>query len=162
MKTWEAVGLGLLVAMRSMTLPAVVSEYMTQHHVNRPDDPLYNLLSRPDVALLTKAMAFGEMVFDKTSLAVDRTNMVPLLGRMSVAGVLAAILSKRDERLPAALTAAAAAAVGTYAAYTIRMQAKEQLHIPDPILALTEDALVTSNAARWRDSFDWEAIQSRT
>ncbi len=149
----EAVGIGVLVALRSLTLPAVLSNYMAQHESIRRENPSYDLLGQ--VATFAKVAAFAEMVVDKTSIVPDRTDLLPLLGRMSVAGALAAVLSSDEDRGQSVLAAVVAAAITTHLALLIRTRLAQRLSVPEPVVALAEDALVTRGAITWRDQHAW-------
>jgi uncharacterized membrane protein len=145
--------LGFLVGMRSMTLPAMVSDYLATHKNRRSQDFVNGVLSDVNVAKVTKALAAGELLLDKLPFLPARTTLLPLAERMTVAGVLAAGLSNSKERLPAALIAAVSAAVGSYAAYELRRRAGDQLQVSDLPIALTEDALTVGGSLLWRDSY---------
>jgi hypothetical protein len=51
-----------------------------------------------------------------------------------------------------AILGATAAAGATFALYELRKQIGETLHLPDPIVALAEDALVATAAMRLANS----------
>jgi uncharacterized membrane protein len=145
--------LGFLVSMRSMTLPAVVSDYLATQPVWRQGNRGNGLLTDTRVAALTKAMAGGEILLDKLPIVPNRTNLLPLAGRIGVAGTLAVMLAKPDERVTSAVAAALAAAVGTYVMHELRTQATDRLNGNDLPSAITEDALVVGGSLLWRDAY---------
>lgn len=153
MNTWDAIKLGLLVALRSMMLPAVMSDYLASRRARQGDNILFNILATQEVAQLTKLMASGEVFADKTPFVPARTEWIPLLGRVSVAAALAAVLAQRGDRINAAAGAVAGAAVGSHLAYHLRKNAKDHFHLPDFAVALVEDSIVFSGAMNWRDEY---------
>ncbi len=153
MNTWDAIKLGLLVSMRSMTLPAVMSDYLSHRRPAADDNLLYKLLGTQEIAQLTKVMASGEVAADKTPFIPNRTDWMPLLGRMGVAGIMAGVLARRGERMGAAAAAVGAAAVGSHLAYRLRKGAKERFRLPDLAVALAEDAIVLNGSLAWRDTY---------
>jgi uncharacterized membrane protein len=154
MKVWEAVGIGTLVAMRSMTLPAVLSDYLAQQTTIAGDNnPITQFMTRGEVALLTKAMAAGEIVFDKMPFTPNRTDAMPLLGRVFIAATLAASLSKEQDRVVSAAIAGASAWAASHLLYTIRNRAVHTLRLPALNTALSEDALALAGSILWRDVF---------
>jgi uncharacterized membrane protein len=145
--------LGFLVGMRSMTLPATVTDHLATHRNRRHYDFANGLLSDANVATATKAFAAGEILVDKLPFLPPRTTPLPLAERMGVAGLLAAALSPSRQRLPAALIAAVSAALGSYIAYELRRRASRQLGVSDVAIALTEDALTMGGSLVWRDTY---------
>ncbi|MBC8099730.1 MAG: hypothetical protein H7Y11_09835 [Armatimonadetes bacterium] len=145
--------LGLLVAMRSMTASATVVDYLAKHPTYRRNDAIGRIISDPTIALLTKAMAGGEMLLDKMPFMPSRTDFVPLIGRMGVAGMLAARLAKPNERILAIVTASVSAAIGSYVARDMRVRVAQQLNGNHIAPGLAEDALVVGGSLLWRDVF---------
>jgi uncharacterized membrane protein len=153
MDIWKAIGAGLLIAMRSMALPAVSSDYLARQPTKPKDTEAVPLLQRPDIAMLTKLMAAGEIAVDKTSLIPNRTDLLPIAGRMGVAGLFTALVTRQRDRIPAVIIAMLAAAVGTHLAFQARKLADEKLHLPDPIVAAIEDVIVVRGSILWRDTY---------
>lgn len=150
---WNAASAGLIIAMRSMALPAVISDQLARDEAHQADNDLFNLVARPEIATLLKVATVGEMVMDKMPFVPSRTDLFPLLGRMSVAGAFVAILSRPQNRVANTLVAIAAAGVGTHLAYQVRKQATERFDQPALKTAVAEDALVAVSALAWRDEF---------
>jgi uncharacterized membrane protein len=103
-------------------------------------------IARPPFAGPVQLLLAAELVFDKLPLAPNRTAAGPLLGRALAGGIAAAMLcSSRKRSVVAGALIGAAAAVGTaYGAYKLRQQITRHLNIPDPLVALLEDAVVAS------------------
>jgi uncharacterized membrane protein len=122
----QAALLGALSGMRSMAAPAAIA---------RP----------PFIGPATLLLA-AELVFDKLPLAPNRTAAGPLLGRALAGGIAAAMLcsSRKRSAVAGALIGAAAAVGAAYAAHKLRQQITRHLNIPDPLVALLEDAVVAS------------------
>jgi uncharacterized membrane protein len=118
--------LGALSGMRSMAGPAAIV--------------------RPPFSGPTQLLLAAELVFDKLPLAPNRTAAGPLLGRALAGGIAAAMLcsSRKRSTVAGALIGAGAAVGAAYAAYKLRQQITRHLNIPDPLVALLEDAVVAS------------------
>jgi hypothetical protein len=119
---------GLACSMRSMSGPAVLAARGRVSGKLRP------------VLLLGAA---GELGVDKSSLAMDRTEIGALVGRVgsgaytgnAVAGPIGA------------LVAATSAGVGTYSTWRIRKLVVAATGLPDPVIAAVEDILCYAAAA---------------
>ena len=88
--------------------------------------------------------ALGEIVSDKLPVVPPRTRPGPLAGRVAFGGLAgAAIGSGHGTRRLLFGTAAGAlgALAGSYAGETARTRIGEQTDLPDPLVALGEDAL---------------------
>ena len=104
------------------------------------------LLTRPQTRTALRVMAAGELVVDKLPFAPRRTLLPSLLFRtLSGAVVGAAFASSRRRN---AATGAALGALGaitaTYAAYHARQYMDKKLNLPDPVVAVAEDALAAT------------------
>jgi len=89
-------------------------------------------------------MALGELVGDKLHATPSRTALPPLLGRAASGGLVGASLFVAEGR-----RATAGAAIGSSAAVTaafasegLRGLVVEKIGLPDPAVALAEDAIV--------------------
>jgi uncharacterized membrane protein len=133
--------LGGLVGMRSATPLAAISSFAA----DVGDERLQTLFAHPLVKLGLQGMALGELVADKLPFTPARTDTLPLLGRIFFGGVVGALTYPKARLLGAALGALAAAGV-TYATYHLRRALTHEVGIPDPIVALAEDALVVTSA----------------
>jgi len=134
----RAARLGLVAGLRSMMAPALLSRYLVEGA--HPGGFPLNLLGHPSV--LT-ALAVGELVGDKLPMTPARTEPFPLLGRVG-SGALVGAASQRARGaapLPGALVGASAALVGAFAGYYGRRALAEASGLPDPAVAVLEDAL---------------------
>ena len=102
------------------------------------------LLAHPTTVLTTTLLAGGEFIADKLPFIPARTNVGRVITR-AISGAMAgaAITSaKGGSVLFGILTGGSAAVASTYAAYQLRRVAVERSGIPNPVIALLEDALV--------------------
>jgi uncharacterized membrane protein len=126
---------GGVAGLRSMTAPAVVSQFSDA-----------GLLHGPVTGLMTPLLALGEVIADKLPFMPNRTLPGSVIVRGVSGGVSgAAITSSR--RLPAfwgAVIGAAAAVGTTYGAFHLRRKIGKSLHVPDVLVAFAEDAVAVS------------------
>ncbi len=140
METWRqetfypaVLAAGLLAGLRSLSAPAAVSSALATRA---------ELAARAAPAL--RLLAAGEMVADKLPFMPDRTSPPILAGRALIgaaAGVVVASAYGRSRALGAVLAAAAAVA-GSFGGLALRRTLGERLGLPDPLVALAEDAAV--------------------
>jgi uncharacterized membrane protein len=147
MQNWEvyagAALLGALAGMRSMAAPAVLGQLSRKGVLDEVTGPLA-IVTGSKFAPAAGVMAVGEFVADKLPFAPNRTAAGPLLGRALIGGVSGAVICSSQKRSiwAGALIGGAAAVGAAYGAYHLRKDAAQNLHIPDPLVALGEDALV--------------------
>lgn len=137
--------LGAVAGMRSMTAPALVSQLahggkLTVGH------PAIDFLQNSTTAKASLIFAAGEAIADKLPFMPSRTKPVALLGRALTGGFAGAAVcsAKRRPVWIGAVIGAATAIGAAYGAYQLRKRAGESLHVPDPLVALAEDAIVAS------------------
>jgi uncharacterized membrane protein len=149
MRAWEvyagAALLGTVAGMRSMAAPAILGRLSSKGALDGITGPLA-FVGKP---LFSPAMSFltvGEMIVDKLPIAPNRTEVGPLLGRALTGALSGAVVcaAKKRPAWAGALIGAAAAVGATYGAYQLRKRAGSKLHLPDMLIALTEDAVVGS------------------
>jgi uncharacterized membrane protein len=147
MKTSEvyasAVLIGALAGMRSMSAPAVLGKISQNGGFDDLTGPL-SFVGGASFLPVSGALAIGEMVADKLPFTPNRTAVGPLLGRAFIGAFSGAVVCSAKKRswLAGALIGAAAAVGAAYAAYEFRRQIGMHAHLPDPVIALGEDALV--------------------
>ncbi len=126
---------GLIAGLRSMSAPAAVSAALSHEHA---------LAARAAPAL--RALAAGEMLADKLPFMPVRTAPVALAGRVLLGALSGAALAAAYRRslLVGALLAGATAIPSSYAGLALRSAAVQRLGLPDPLVALLEDALVVA------------------
>ena len=132
--------LGGLTGIRSASPLAAISTFETA----LGDERLQTLLASPWVKLGLQIMALGELVFDKLPFIPARTDLLPMLGRMGLGGIVGALTYPRARLLGALLGAAAAAGV-TIASYHIRRTLTHDYGLADPFVALAEDIFVLAS-----------------
>jgi uncharacterized membrane protein len=139
----KALGLGAISGLRSLSGPAFVSRAASHGHLDLEGTPLAFLGSSrlSKVLVLTE---LGEVVGDKLPMTPSRTSPPPLLGRaVSGAVVGAAIFVSEGRRATTgAALGSTAAIVAAFAGERLRALAVEKTGLPDPVVALAEDATV--------------------
>ena len=141
-----AAGMGMVAGMRSMSAPALVSDHFARHPL-RPPGRLPAPLAGPapdgnHLQIPGRRRSRGR----QTAVLPARIDPGPLAGR-AVSGALAggAVCVAEGESLAAGAAIGALAAVASaFVFYHLRKSLGEKTHIPDPVLALAEDALVLS------------------
>jgi hypothetical protein len=114
--------------MRSMSGPAVLAARG-------------QISGRARTALLLGAS--GELAVDKSSVAVDRTEIPALVGRIGSG----AYTGNAVAGPVGALVAAASAGIGTYSTWRIRKLVVAATGLPDPVVAAAEDIVAYAMAA---------------
>jgi uncharacterized membrane protein len=140
--------LGVLAGMRSMAAPATLGQLSRKGALAGVDGPLALVTSSRYVPA-TSVLAIGELIADKLPFTQNRTAARPLLGRALTGAFSGAVVCSAKKRsvLAGALIGGAAAVGAAYGAYELRKQAVRQLHLPDTVVALAEDALVGATGA---------------
>ena len=148
--TLQAIGLGVIAGMRSMSAPALTSNHFAQHPSPALADSPLKGLGLPQTSLVLKFMAAGEIGVDKLPGVPNRTDPGPL-GARAVSGAVcgaAVFLAAGKPAAWGAAIGAAAAIASTFATYTLRHRAGQVSKIPDYGLAAAEDGLVLG-LGRW-------------
>ncbi len=140
-----AVGLGVVAGMRTMSAPALVTQVARKGKLAVAGSKL-GFLNSPAALSASALLAVGELVADKIPSAPNRTDLGPLLARAASGAVSGAIVCSAKKRSPwlGAFFGAVGAIGATFAAYHLRRTITQNLHIPDSMVALAEDALVAS------------------
>ncbi|HXL37882.1 MAG TPA: hypothetical protein VN954_11870 [Ktedonobacteraceae bacterium] len=105
--------------------------------------------SREGMQLLTQWLplvaALGEAVADKLPVIPSRTSPGPFIGRLVIGGVSALILCRREQvpPIPGVVIGVVGAGTGAFASHYIRTRLAKVTKIPDPVLGILEDALVS-------------------
>ena len=141
----QAAALGTATGMRSQMGLALLAQVAASDDLPREARsavPLA-LLRLPRMAQLTGLTAVGELIGDKTPWVPARTEPLPFLGRVGFGALVGALAFQANGR-----EAAPGAAIGAFAggalaitATTVRRSIGEKTGIPDPIIAVVEDAL---------------------
>jgi uncharacterized membrane protein len=139
--------LGAVSGMRSMAAPAIVSRLAHTGLLPLQDSQIKFLHHKRSAKTMAIA-AIGEMVADKLPFIPKRTSAFPLIAR-AASGALSGTAFARARKRPAVvggLIGSLAAVAVSYGAYKLRKAIGEKLHVPDPIVAVAEDALVAACA----------------
>ena len=139
----NAFQLGIVAGMRAMTAPALVSNKIASASVNPLGTSSLRFMHSSTAATLFKVVAIGELIGDKMPAATDRIAFPAILGRIGSGALSGGALSEAEgKELPyGAIAGAVGAAVGSYAFYYLRHWLTTEQDIPDPYVALAEDAL---------------------
>ena len=143
MSVSRALGLGAISGLRSLSGPAFVSRAASRGDLDL-DGTAFAFLGSPHISKALVLMELGELVGDKLPATPSRTSPPPLLGRaVSGAVVGAAIFISEGRRATTgAALGSTAAIVAALAGEWIRALAVEKTGLPDPVVALAEDATV--------------------
>jgi uncharacterized membrane protein len=135
--------MGAVAGMRSLSSPAIVSQFARSGLL-----PVRNsriaFLDRPATSKAVAIAAAAELIADKLPFTPKRTKTPSLIFRAVSGGFSgAAICSAKKRSVIAGILIGAAGAVGAaYGLYELRRWAGKRLDVPDPVIALAEDALV--------------------
>ena len=141
MSTSMALGLGAISGLRSMSGPAFVSRAASRGDL---DGTPLAFLGSPLLSKALTMMQLGEIVVDKLPIAPSRTSLPPLLGRAAFGGLAgAAAFASQDRRIATgAVLGSSAAIAASFAGEGFRALAAQKAGLPDPVVALAEDAVV--------------------
>jgi uncharacterized membrane protein len=132
---------------RSMTGLAVTTRTATTTEPSIPPPQPARFLATPGVAAAAAALAVVELVADKLPGIPNRTDPLPLVGRIIAGGVIGASIAAvagRD-RVDGAAVGAVAALIGAQLSFQLRRELAEWL--PDTLAAVVEDTVVGALAA---------------
>lgn len=144
---WQALSLGTLAGMRSMSAPAVVSHILSHHHSRSLENTKLDFMQTSGVATTLKVLASAELVGDKVPGAPDRTKPAVLITRMLSGALAGASIYKAsgNNAITGALLGTAAATLSSFAFLYLRKTAVKHTKLVDPIVGGIEDALVLSS-----------------
>ncbi|WP_234736987.1 DUF4126 family protein [Tellurirhabdus bombi] len=138
----NAAKMGVLAGMRSMMAPAFASQQLIEQSAGANPSGLVRFFSSPIAANAFKVMAAGEVFGDKLPFASDRIEPKVLVGRIASGAICGAVVAELDGKKAAigAVIGGLAAIASSYAFFYLRTKLTEKQGIPDPYLALVEDA----------------------
>ena len=139
----RALGLGAISGLRSLSGTAFVSRTASRGDLDL-DRTVFAFLGSPRISKALVLMELGELVGDKLPITPSRTSLPPLLGRAASGALVGAAIFVSEGRrasMGAALGSTAAIAAG-FAGERIRALTVEKTGLPDPVVALAEDAAV--------------------
>ena len=142
----KAAGLGLIAGMRSMSAPALVSDRLAREQPPGLRESPLAFLAAPLTANIFKFLAVGELTGDKLPFVPARIAPGPLTSRVGSGALCGAAVCLADGESAGAGAAvgAAAAAASTFAFYHLRRKLGQVTKLPDPAVAVAEDALMVS------------------
>ena len=123
--------------------PALVSQYLSEHPSQTLAASWIGWMGTTRAARTTKLLAAGEIVGDKLPMTPNRIAPGPLFGRILSGGLCGASLYVAAGKKPAngATLGIAAAIIGAFGFYALRMYLGRATKIPDPVIGAAEDAL---------------------
>jgi len=138
-----ALGFGAISGLRSLSGPAFVSRAASRGDLDL-DRTFFAFLGSPRISKALVLMELGELVVDKLPTTPSRTSPPPLLGRAASGALVGAAVFVSESRratIGAALGSTASLAAG-FAGERLRALTVEKTGLPDPVVALAEDATV--------------------
>ncbi|GAB3896470.1 DUF4126 family protein [Spirosoma agri] len=142
--------IGIVAGMRAMSAPAFVSHKLAHMGGQLPPKSSFHLLASPKTATVLNVLAAGELIGDKRPSAPDRTTPFALTGRVMSGAVSGAALSEIDGQTAGygAVAGGLGALVGSFAFFHLRHWLTHEQNLPDPLVALAEDAIAIGTG--WR------------
>ena len=139
----QVAGLGFLAGLRTTSPHAFLGAHFQGREAQLAGTP-FRWLASPAAATVLTLMAGGELAVDKVPSIPARIEPPSLILRALSGASAGAVLSMARDRSPAtgAILGAAAALVGSFAGYHARRALTHGGGLPDPPVALLEDALV--------------------
>ena len=143
MSTGKAMALGAISGLRFASGPVFVSRAANRGDMDLDGTPLTFLGSTRLSKALTLAQ-LGELIGDKLPTTPSRTAWPPLLGRAVSGGLVgaAAFLSEGRHAATGAILGSSAAVAAAFAGENLRALAVEKSGLPNPGVAIVEDAVV--------------------
>lgn len=143
-----AAGLGAVTGLRSMLAVAITArELASRRRLPRHAATAERWLARPGTWKVLTVLAAGELFVDKLPGIPDRVSPAPLSGRVLLGALLGATAVGPDRRPAGTFAGAAGAVAGTFAGWFLRREVVRVTMLPDPAIAIGEDAIAV-NAAR--------------
>ena len=139
----NAFQIGFVAGMRSLTAPAVVSHKLSNTHPNPLPNSKLHFMTSSKTATTLKALAGAELIGDKVPNVPDRIEAQPLTMRAASGALCGAALSEAEGK-PAQIGAVfggLGAVAGAYTFFYLRQWLTMERDLPDPAVALAEDAL---------------------
>jgi uncharacterized membrane protein len=148
-----AFALGFGAGMRSQLPLALIGWRIRQLEERGDNVRLPSVLRSTWFAPVATILAAGEFVGDKLPITPSRLNLGPLIGRFVIGGLSGAIAASFSKQSPAmgALAGAIGALGGAFAGYHARKAVVRASGVPDPVVAVAEDAIalgISANAIR--------------
>jgi uncharacterized membrane protein len=141
---WQAIGLGTLAGMRTMSAPVVATHILSNHPSKKLAKSPLRFMQSTTVAAVLKVLSVTELVADKLPSTPNRIEPAGVAGRCLSGALAGASIYKAvgGKALTGALVGGAAAIAATYGSYFLRKTIVKANHIADPLIGAAEDALV--------------------
>ena len=142
-----AFGIGVMVGLRSLTAPAVISWVAHWGWLDLTNSRLAFLGSTPAVVIFS-LLALGELVADKLPFTPNRTAPLGLGARVVSGGLSAAVIfaSAHQFLVVGAILGALGGVAGAFAGYQLRHRLVTNRHWPDFAVALAEDLVAIAGS----------------
>lgn len=139
----RALVLGIVAGIRSQLPFALMAVAARRGSFAACEPGRLGLLRTDGVALAVGASALGEIVVDKLPIVPSRLEPGPLAGRVVIGGAAGAALAKEAGGPigPGAAAGSVGGLLGSYAGYWGRLLAGRATGLPDPTVAVVEDAI---------------------
>jgi uncharacterized membrane protein len=136
----NALGIGIVAGLRSLTAPAAVSWAACLGWLDLYGTPLAFMGSTAAVVIWS-LLAVAEYVVDKLPRTPSRTRRGSLIARMLMGSLAGACLmvSARQLWLAGAVLGGLGAVIGTFGGYEIRKRLVSGLKVKDVVIAIAED-----------------------
>jgi uncharacterized membrane protein len=141
--TSQALGLGAISGLRSLSGPAFVSRAASDEQFDLDGTPL-DFLGSKRLSQVMIVMSLGELVADKLSITPSRSSPPVLLWRAASGGLVGAVsfISEGRRATTGAVLGSIAAIAAAVIGERLRALVGEKTGLPDPLVALAEDAIV--------------------
>jgi uncharacterized membrane protein len=143
MSTGRALALGAISGLRTASGPAFVGRAANRGDMDLDGTPLA-FFGSPRLSKALTLAQLGELIGDKLPTTPSRTAWPPVLGRAVSGGLAGAatFLSEGRHAATGAVLGSSAAVAAAFAGETLRALAVEKSGLPDPGIAVAEDAVV--------------------
>ena len=141
MSTLQTLGVGAISGLRFISGPASVARAARDGRISLGGTRL-SFLASPRLAATLTVLQAGEMVGDKLPFTPSRTALPSLLGRAGAGALVGAAVSGGRRPVANALIGGGAAVAAAFVGENLRAVVGEHTGVPDPFLALAEDAVV--------------------
>jgi uncharacterized membrane protein len=143
MSTGKALALGAISGLRSASGPAFVGRAANRGDMVLDGTPLA-FFGSPRLSKALTLAQLGELIGDKLPRTPNRTAWPPVLGRAVSGGMVgaAAFLSEGRHATTGAIVGSSAAFAAAFVGENLRALVVERMGLPDPVVAIAEDAVV--------------------
>lgn len=140
----QAAGLGVIAGMRTFSAPVVVSHVYSRHSSKQLKNTSAQFMQNITTSKVFKVLAVGELAGDKLPFAGKRTSPGGLIGRFVSGALCGAIVYKTNHKQPiiGGLIGGTAAIGSAFGCMFLRLGLGKRTGIPDPVIAVIEDAIV--------------------